>query len=598
MSVRLRQKALSFIAQRPWPFIGLVTSSTLLIGIEGLGIGLILLIMGVDVAGDLPAKQSWVDGPHGVLSGLSVGERIRWAALVLLGLTLARTALTFAQKSLAVGLRVDITARLQKRILAQMHRLPLWYLQHQRSGGWTALLINQSREVGAMLETGALMPTNLLATMAYLLFSSLVSWQLTLLAMTPLVAILLLAGPWVSLRLKRANHEMQIHLRELSGIAQEHIAMTRLLRALNRQAWSQERFIAIQRTLNDREYRLGIWVAMSRPLFELFSVSGFALFILMGAYVLEGTDAERMSRIATFLVIALRLMNPVSQIVQFLGHYARAMPIVRAILDLHEDCVRLAMADGRLVLEDFRDGIQVDAVSFRYAADQPPVLRNLSLWIPHGRMTAIVGPSGSGKSSLVNLLARLYDPDEGAIRIDGQGLRDLDIASWRARIAVVGQEFPIFHGTVWENLRIVRPDATDAELIEVCRQAQAYDFIMALPEGYDTHLLERGTRLSGGQRQRLSLARALLTQCEVLILDEATSEVDPLTERAIQATLAQYRRHHTLVVIAHRLATIVDADCIYVMVAGRVVEQGNHAQLLAQDGLYQHMARAQHLVDS
>jgi len=255
------------------------------------------------------------------------------------------------------------------------------------------------------------------------------------------------------------------------------------------------------------------------------------------------------------------------------------------------------MADGQQQLEDFSKGIHVDDVSFSYGVDQPPVLRNISLWIPRGRTIAIVGASGSGKSSLVNLLLRLYDPVEGSIYLDGRNLRDLEIASWRARIAVVGQEIPIFHGTIRENLRLVRSEATDAEIVEACQQAQAHEFIMALPNGYDTSLLEHGGRLSGGQRQRISLARAFLTRCEVLILDEATSELDLMTEHAILATLAHYGQDRTVVMIAHRLATVVDSDCIFVMEGGRIVEQGSHLQLLALGGLYHRMVRGQRVSD-
>lgn len=591
----LRRKVLQLVARRPGLMIGLIVSSLLLIGFESLGIGLILLILGVDVAGGLLAEQGGLAGARALLAGLSVGERIHWAALVLFAATLSRTALTWVQKDLALRLRVDVTARLQEGLLARMHRLPLWYLQGQRSGGWTAFVINHCRDVGFMLEAGALLPASLLTALAYLVFSCLVSWQLTLLAMAPLVAILLLARPLVSHRLRSANRELHRYLRELSAVAQEHIAMTRVVRAFHREAWSQARFVATQEAVNQRERQVGIWMAMSRPLFELFSVAGFALIILAGAVVLEGSDEARLGRIAAFLVIAFRLLQPASQIVQFLSQYARILPLARGILDVHADSHRLGMANGRLRLEALREGIQVEAVSFRYLADQPPVLRDLSIWIPRGRMTAIVGPSGSGKSSLINLLARLYDPEAGAIRVDGHDLRDLDIASWRSRIAVVGQEIPIFHGTVWENLRFARPEATEEEIVEACRLAHAHEFIMALPEGYDTPLLERGARLSGGQRQRISLARALLAGGEVLILDEATSELDPLTEQAVRKTLERFRQDHTLVVIAHRLSTIADADHIYVMEAGRVVEQGNHAELLARHGLYRRLAHRQHL---
>jgi ATP-binding cassette subfamily B protein len=222
------------------------------------------------------------------------------------------------------------------------------------------------------------------------------------------------------------------------------------------------------------------------------------------------------------------------------------------------------------------------------------VLQDIDLTLPVGKTTAVVGASGAGKSSLVNLLTRLYDPTAGSILIDGIDLRRVQVRSWRRKVAVVSQEVFLFHASVWDNLRFARPTATEAEIVSACQMAQIHDFILSLPEGYATMLQERGQRLSGGQRQRIALARALLVEgADLLVFDEATSELDAPTEEAVYRALARSASASTRLIIAHRLSVVRNADWIVVLEKGRVKEQGTHDQLLASGGAYARLARVQ-----
>lgn len=241
--------------------------------------------------------------------------------------------------------------------------------------------------------------------------------------------------------------------------------------------------------------------------------------------------------------------------------------------------------------------IRLDNVSFRYAADKT-ALYGVSLVVPPGRKAALVGASGAGKSTLLNLVPRFYDASEGSVRIDGQDVRDVTLASLRRSVALVSQELTLFDDTIRANIAYGRPEASQTEIENAARHAAAHDFIMALPQGYDTQVGENGVKLSGGQRQRVAIARAMLRDAPILLLDEATSALDTESERLIQVALGELMRGRTTLVIAHRLSTVIDADVIFVLDHGRLVEQGTHAELLARNGAYARLYATQFAVEA
>jgi ATP-binding cassette, subfamily B, bacterial len=326
------------------------------------------------------------------------------------------------------------------------------------------------------------------------------------------------------------------------------------------------------------------------PLIRLVILVGFTCTLVLGGkMVIDGSLEIGMYSVLVFMT--QRLLWPLTALGETLDLYQRSMASIRRIADLLETRPVLVPGDDRLE-HPILGEIDVRGVHFGYG-DGPDIIRGIDLHVPAGETHAIVGATGAGKSTLARLLLRFHDPRSGQVTIDGTDIRELEFGSLRSAIGYVSQDVFLFHGTVRENLAFGRKGATDAEIEEAARLAEAHEFVLGLPEGYDTMVGERGQKLSGGQRQRLSIARAILRDPAILILDEATSAVDNETEAAIQRSLAQVGRGRTVVVIAHRLSTVRDADRIWVLENGAISESGSHDELADANGLYAALWRVQ-----
>jgi ATP-binding cassette subfamily B protein len=307
-----------------------------------------------------------------------------------------------------------------------------------------------------------------------------------------------------------------------------------------------------------------------------------------GFRVLDGT--LEVAAYSVLIFLTQRLLWPLTSLGQTLDLYQRSMASTARIMDLLDTVS--TMQDGHHTLEHPKGHVQIENVSFAYVPGHP-VLHDVSIEIPAGHTVALVGSTGSGKTTLSKLLMRFADVDRGSITVDGLDVRALTLDSLRGSIGLVGQDVFLFHGTVAENIAYGRPSATRDQIVEAAVVAEAHGFIADLPDGYDTVVGERGQKLSGGQRQRISIARAILRDPAILILDEATSAVDNETEAAIQRSLARITHHRTVLVIAHRLSTIRHADQVHVLEGGRVRESGTHDVLVALDGIYAALWRVQ-----
>lgn len=327
------------------------------------------------------------------------------------------------------------------------------------------------------------------------------------------------------------------------------------------------------------------------PVIRMAILAGFlATFTVGGMMALNGNLNVGAYGVLVFLT--QRLLWPLTGLAEVIDLFERAMASTRRILDLLAEPVNVRDEAGKALPEPVRGAVEFSNVSFRYPSSGAGI-EGISLNVPAGNTLALVGATGSGKSTLIKLLLRFYDPSHGDIRIDGQPIREVSLQSLRNAIGLVSQDVYLFEGSIRDNLAYGNPDATDEQIIEAARTAEAWSFIQALPDGLETPVGERGIRLSGGQRQRLSLARALLKDPPILVLDEATSAVDNETEAAIQRSLKRIGHNRTVIMIAHRLSTIVEADSIAVVDHGQVVEQGTHQALIEKAGAYAAQWRVQ-----
>ncbi|AKV97412.1 ABC transporter ATP-binding protein [Marinobacter sp. NFXS11] len=470
-------------------------------------------------------------------------------------------------------------------------RLDMSFFEARSSGQLVATMNDDVNQLERFLDGGANAMIQVLVTVVavgavFFVLSPLIA----LLAFTPIPLII-----WGAFYFQRKAGPLYADVREKVGDLSSRLAnnlggiatiksFTAEQREAKRLKESSEAYVEANR----RAIRIS---SAFIPVIRMAILAGFlATFTVGGMMALEGNLNVGAYGVLVFLT--QRLLWPLTGLAEVIDLFERAMASTRRILDLLAEPVHVRDEGGKALAEPVKGDVELDKVSFHYPSSGAGI-RDISLTVPAGNTLALVGATGSGKSTLIKLLLRFYDPSNGQIRIDGQPIRDLSLQSLRGAIGLVSQDVYLFEGTIRENLAYGNPAASDTEIIDAAKTAEAWSFIEALPEGLNTPVGERGVRLSGGQRQRLSLARALLKNPPILVLDEATSAVDNETEAAIQRSLKRIGHNRTVIMIAHRLSTIVDADSIAVIEGGKVLEQGTHRELLDQDGAYANQWRVQ-----
>lgn len=518
-------------------------------------------------------------------------EMLNYISIGIVVVFLIRGIFYFAQSYLVsyVGQRVVIDIRGQ--LYRKFQRLPLAYYDNHRTGELMSYISNdvaalQNAMVDKLIEliTESSIFVGSLVMMFYL------DWKLSLLTfiVVPMVGQ---AMKIFGRKLKRSGTLIQERLADMTAFLQESLAAVRVVKSFVREQHEIERYDRE----NERNFEAAMLnirlMSMLTPTVEFLAALAVTVIVWFGGYeVVE--EKITAGALVAFLTYAVNLANPVKRISRVFGTLQQAMAAADRVFELMDLPETIGDKPEAKPLPRVTGRVKVENVSFSYGEDAP-ALRNISFEVQPGQMVAFVGPSGAGKSTIANLLPRFYDVTEGSILVEGMDVRDVTLGSLREQIGIVPQETMLFSGSVWENIRYGRLDATDEEVVEAAKAANADEFIRQLPEGYDTKLGERGVNISGGQRQRLAIARAILKDPQILILDEATSALDTESEKVVQAALDRLMVGRTSFVIAHRLSTILGADRILVIDHGEIVEAGAHEELLAKGGLYSNLYNIQ-----
>ncbi|MFO0839642.1 MAG: ABC transporter ATP-binding protein [Phycisphaerae bacterium] len=546
--------------------------------------GSIALILAVAVLTAMTAMVMPAVTMHIVDHVLPAGD---WKSLHLLGasllvLILIQQFLDLLRHWRTTQVNARMLFRLRQRMFEHLLRLPLHELANLKTGGVTSRLSGDVDSVTGILQMALITPAVAgFKIFVTLLMLVLINWRLSLAALILLPPVILLNLLYIR-RIRPIYRSIRKDRGEIDARVVETFGGIRVVRAFARETSEARRFAVGQHTVVRKKLRAewleaAVWSGWG------FLIPLTALFIIWAGGVLVLRGQTTVGGILAFQMYMLMLLSPVSSIVQSYGQTQQSLAAMERVFDILRRPIDKPDRPGaRPAPPDVRE-IVLDRVSFGYSAGDP-VLHDVSLRVAGGMTVALVGSSGSGKTTLTNLVARFYDPDSGAIRLNGVDLRDLKLDSFRTLLGLVQQDVFLFDGTVSENIAYARRDATPEQIEHAARQANAHEFILELKDGYETLVGERGVRLSGGQAQRIAIARALLADPRILILDEATSNLDTQSEQLIQASLETLLANRTTFVIAHRLSTIVHADLIVVLENGRVIETGTHAELMSGNG--------------
>lgn len=489
------------------------------------------------------------------------------------------------------NLAQNIQHDLRLEAYSHLQELELAYFEERSTGGLISILNDDINQLERFLDGGANDVIQVITTVVIIgaaFFAA--SPTVAVLSMLPIPFIV-----WGSIAFQNRLAPLYADVREkvsfLNGQLSNNLSGITTIKSFTSEDYETQRIANQSEAYRQSNRRAIVLSAAFIPLIRIIIFLGFiATLFLGGLEVVAGRLSVGTYSVLVFLT--QRLLWPLTRLGDTLDQYQRAMASTNRAMDLLDTPIAIRTGDIRLPISSIKGALEFKNVTFSYN-QRRPILQYFSLTLMAGKTTAIVGPTGSGKSTLVKLILRLYEVQYGQITLDGIELTKLNLKDLRRGIGLVSQDIFLFHGTVAENIAYGSFDATNSDIIEAAKIAEAHEFIVQLPDGYETIVGERGQKLSGGQRQRIAIARAVLKNPPILILDEATSAVDNETEAAIQRSLERITKNRTTIAIAHRLSTVRNADCIFVMDEGLVVESGQHEQLIENDGVYASLWRVQ-----
>jgi len=519
--------------------------------------------------------------------GIEAGNMsiIIWLAVAMVVFAALRSLLNFAQGALMARVAQGVGYDMRNRIYEKIQALSFSYHDQAQTGQLMTRATSDVDMVQNFLGQGLLMVVGALITMiGSVVFLFVTNWQLAL-VMLVIMPIAFGVFGYISGRMRPMFKIVQQRLSSLNTVLQESLAGVRVIKAFVREPYEAERFAGANQELYDINIKIAKTMVFTFPMvFFLSNVATLAVYWIGGGQVIGGTlTLGEMMSFSNYMMMAFWPMLMVTMVITMISQAGASAERFFEVVDAQSEVVDkegaqpLAAVEGRVVFEN---------VSFRYIEHGEPVLSNVNLEAEPGQVIALLGATGSGKSTIINLIPRFYDVSEGRVIVDGVDVRDVTIESLRSQIGIVFQETTLFAGTIRENIAFGRPDATEDEIVAAAKAAEAHDFILDFPNGYETNVAERGVSLSGGQKQRIAIARALVLNPHILILDDSTSSVDLETEYRIQQALDRLMEGRTSFVIAQRIATVLNASQILVLDRGQIVAQGTHEELLETSAIY------------
>ncbi len=512
---------------------------------------------------------------------------IKFAAFAVLGIAVLDALCSYAEKYLTTSVGQWVMHDMRRSLYSHMQRLGLAYHDQKQTGDLISRVTSDIDAIQSFITSGLLSTlVNAMTLVGMIGVMFYINWRFTLIALSVVPVLFAVVFRYTRL-IKKASRDVRKKEGEIVSVIQEVLTSIRVVKAFAREDYEQRRLE--EQSLEGIEIALkarGLKAKLT-PIVDILVAAGTALVLWFGArLVLAGTLS--VGSLVLFIWYLGKMYKPMQELSKMTDSYAKAAIGYERIREVFKTARDVTDNPRARNAPRFKGKIEFDDVSFSYSPDTP-ILKNVSFTIEPGQVTAFVGPTGAGKTTIISLIPRFYDPTAGVIKIDGVDIRQFNIKSLRHQMSFVLQETLLFHGPIWHNIAYGKPEATRAEILKAAELANASEFIEKMPEGYDTVVGERGVTLSGGQRQRIAIARAIIRNTPILILDEPSSGLDVVSEQLVFEALDRLMEGKTSIVIAHRLSTIQKASKIFVVSDGRISESGNHEELLKAGGLYAEM---------
>ncbi len=598
-------RILGFLRPHGWVFAAAVAATFLFAGLDAFSFLLIipfLRVLFTDTAGSSPESVSVGDdlldrilnGTIGRLVDLQAPpqEAIWGIILFILAVFALKNVFDFLKTYLMARVQQGVTRDLRDSVYDHLVELDMAFFGKTKMGQILSRLTYDVEQLRVLVakELGKVV-SSIFEFAATVVGAVVISWQLTVAAFVVVPVTMGIWGPLIR-KLKRYDRRVLDSAADVNAHIQETLSGIRLVKSSSTEEYERGRFHGLTHQYYRRFLRSERLRALASPITEMLSAVGTVILLWFGARLVLVSGSLTGEEFIGFLALSMKLYSPVKYLAKFPALIQPGLVGAERIFEFLDAPIEVGDSQEARPFPGLEEAISFEGVSFEYRPGEP-VLQDISFTVPRGSVLALVGPSGAGKTTMLDLLARFYDVTGGKITVDGHDIRDFSLRGLRGALGIVSQETVLFHDTVWANIAYGSPDVLQEDVERAAMAAHAHDFIRELPQAYDTVVGERGTELSGGQRQRLAIARAILRNPPILVFDEATSSLDTEAERLVQEAIERLLEGRTVFVIAHRLSTVQRADQILVLDQGRIVERGTHQELLEAEGLYHRLYELQ-----